>query len=280
MPPVQAAVDSKDAAVKSRRSGPPRGFLGLRAGCDPRLLHVHRRCRGRHRASDCPCLLPHRYASPLLRAARDGREVQVTRLKVKVGIVGIGNSASTFIQGLRHYGSRKTIEGLWHPRVGGLSVGDIEVVAAFDIDSRKVELDLSEAIFAKPNVRRKYLEVPKMGVEVQPGLSRGDLPPHLSSEKLSLSTTERVSKDIATSAVPLLLNLISCGTPRSSLDYANAAAEAGGSFVNCTPNTLVSRPTLAKKISKAKICLAGDDLMSQFGGTIFHKGLLSTMVTT
>ena len=202
----------------------------------------------------------------------------MTHLKVRVGIAGVGNSASTFIQGLRHYGSRKTIEGLWHPRVGGLTVGDIEVVAAFDIDSRKVGLDLSEAIFAKPNVGKKYLEVPKMGVEVQPGLSKGDLPPHLSSEKLSLSTTEHVSKELATSGVTILLNLISSGTPRSSLDYANAAAEAGCSFVNCTPNILVSRPALAKKFFKAKLCLAGDDLMSQFGGTIFHKGLLSLMV--
>src|SRR5438552_5866576 len=243
MPPAQAAVDSKDAAVKSRRSGATRGFLGLCAGCDPRLLHVHRRCRGRHRASDCARLLPHRHAPPLLRGARDGREVQVTRLKVRVGIAGVGNSASTFIQGLRHYGSRKTIEGLWHPRVGGLSVGDIEVVAAFEIDSRKVGLDLSEAIFAKPNVGKKYMEVPRMGVEVQPGLSRGDLPPHLSSEKVSLSTTERVSKELVRSGATTLLNLISSGTPRSSIDYANAAADAACSVVNCTSRILVSRAT-------------------------------------
>src|SRR5207245_2318743 len=161
---------------------------------------------GRNRASDCSCLLPHRHAPPLLRAARDGREVQVTHLKVKVGIAGVGNSASTFIQGLRHYGSRKTIEGLWHPRVGGLSVGDMEVVAAVDIDSRDVRLGLSDAILDKANVGRKYLDVPRMGVEVQAGLSRADLPPQLSSDKLSLSTTERVSKELATSGVTILLN--------------------------------------------------------------------------
>ncbi len=199
-------------------------------------------------------------------------------MTVKVGIAGVGNSTSTLIQGIRHYSQGKTTAGLWHPRVGGLTVKDIEVVAAFDLDSRKVGIDLSEAIFTKPNVGRKYLDVPKLGIEVQPGISKGDVPPHLANQKLALSTTDRLSKTLARSGATLLVNLISSGTEKSSLEYANAALEAGCSFVNCTPNLLVSRPTLSNKFAKAKLCLAGDDLMSQFGGTIFHKGLLSLMV--
>ncbi len=199
-------------------------------------------------------------------------------MKVRVGIAGVGNSTSTLLQGLRHYGGRRTTEGLWHPRVGGLTVKDIEVVAAFDIDSRKVGLDLSEAIFAEPNVGRKYLDVAKTGVEVQPGLSRGDVPPHLSSEKLSLSTTDRLAEQLKKSGATVLVNLISAGTPKSSFEYAGAAVKAGCSFVNCTPNLLISKPALVKSFSRARLCIAGDDLMSQFGGTIFHKGLLSLMV--
>ena len=199
-------------------------------------------------------------------------------MKVKVGIAGVGNSTSTLIQGIRHYSGGKTTGGLWHPRVGGLTVKDIEVVAAFDVDSRKVGLDLSEGIFAKPNVGRKYLDVPRLGVEVQPGISKGDVPPHLLNQKLSLSTTERLSKTLATSGATILVNLVSSGTGKSSLEYAKAALEAGCSFVNCTPNLLVSRAALSHRFAKSRLCLAGDDLMSQFGGTIFHKGLLNLMV--
>jgi len=199
-------------------------------------------------------------------------------MKVRLGIAGVGNSTSTLVQGIRHYSGGKSAAGLWHPSVGGLAVKDIEVVAAFDVDSRKVGLDLSEAIFAKPNVARRYLDVPELGVEVRPGISKGDVPPHLSKERLSLSTTEHLSKTLATSGATILVNLISSGTERSSLEYAKAALEAGCSFVNCTPNLLASRAALSRRFAESRLCLAGDDLMSQFGGTIFHKGLLNLMV--
>jgi len=202
----------------------------------------------------------------------------ILNMKVRVAIAGIGNSASSLLQGLAYYTRARSTAGLWHPRVGGLRVKDIEVVAAFDIDSRKVGLDLSEAIFAEPNVGKKYVDVPRMRVAVEPGVSKADVPPHLVSQKVSFSTTGDVSEVLEDSRASMLLNLISSGTPKSSLEYAKAALKARCSFVNCTPNPLVSRSDLANKFRRARLCLAGDDLMSQFGGTILHKGLLNILV--
>src|SRR5579885_2755079 len=118
-------------------------------------------------------------------------------LKPKVAIVGVGNCASVLIQGLDYYSKRK--DGLWHPKVGGYTVSDISLSAAFDIDRRKVGLDLSEAIFASPNVAQRFVKVSKKNIEVKPGIMVADKPPHLSSENLSYTEPSNFVRELENS---------------------------------------------------------------------------------
>jgi myo-inositol-1-phosphate synthase len=198
-------------------------------------------------------------------------------MKARIAIAGTGNCASVFVQGLVHYASGQK-PGLWHPRVAGMHPRDLGIVAAFDVDERKVGLSLNMAIFAAPNVAQEYLEVPNSGVVVWPGLSKGDVAPHLSSAKLSTSNRAKVVEQLQGAKADILVNLISSGSDASSEDYAMAALEAGCAFVNCTPSLLLKRRALAQRFTRARLPLVGDDLMSQFGGTVFHKGLVNLMV--
>jgi myo-inositol-1-phosphate synthase len=198
-------------------------------------------------------------------------------LAVKIAIAGVGNCASVFVQGLRFY-SRDERRGLWHPKVAGLKPKDLQVVAAFDVDSRKVGLELSKAIFSPPNVARRYLSVPKGKVTVEAGISKGDAAPNLRSVRLERSGSDDVAKKLEASGADLLLNLISSGSVASSDDYAKASLRAGCGFINCTPSLVLRNNKLVADFQKEKLPLIGDDLMSQFGGTIFHKGLLGLMV--
>jgi myo-inositol-1-phosphate synthase len=200
----------------------------------------------------------------------------VTDLVVKIAIAGVGNCASVFVQGLKFYsgGDRR---GLWHPKVAGLKSKDLQVVSAFDVDSRKVGLELSKALFSPPNVARRYVALPKGRVMVEPGISKGDAAPHLRDVRLDRTGADEVAKKLEASGSDLLLNLISSGSVASSEQYARAALRAGCGFINCTPSLLLRNNKLVADFQKAKLPLIGDDLMSQFGGTIFHRGLLSLM---
>ncbi len=198
-------------------------------------------------------------------------------MKARIAIAGTGNCASVFIQGLVHYSSGQR-PGLWHPKVAGMRPSDLEIVAAFDIDHRKVGLGLHKAIFTAPNVAQRFLDVPDSGVVVGPGLSKGDVAPHLSSAKLSTTDRAKVVERLQDAGADILVNVISSGSDASSEEYAMAAVEAGCAFVNCTPSLLLKRRALVQRFARARLPLVGDDLMSQFGGTVFHKGLVNLMV--
>ncbi|MCS7138556.1 MAG: inositol-3-phosphate synthase [Crenarchaeota archaeon] len=195
--------------------------------------------------------------------------------KIRVAFIGIGNSASTTIQGLFYYSSGRENSGLWHPLVGGYGVGDIEVVAALDIDSRKVGKDLSEAIFSEPNVVEKRCEVPRTSVIVEKGLLEDELNPYLAS-KLEVSKQDKngVVECLKKSDVDVVVNTISSGLDKSSIAYANAACEAGASFVNATPTSIATDPSIIEAFKKRGVIVVGDDLMSQLGGTALHRGLV------
>ncbi len=198
-------------------------------------------------------------------------------MTVKVAVAGVGNCASVFVQGLRFYSGKET-RGLWHPTVAGLKAKDIEVVAAFDVDSRKVGLPLWKAMFTPPNVAKKYVELSRGGPKVSPGISRGDIAPHLKDTRLSKAGKTEVSDELKRSGADILVNMISSGSDSSSEEYAEAALSAGCAFINCTPSLLQRKGKLVASFTKAKLPLVGDDLMSQFGGTVFHRGLLGLMV--
>ena len=201
----------------------------------------------------------------------------MTRLATKIALAGVGNCASVFIQGLKYYSGNER-KGLWHPNVAGLKPKDIQVVAAFDVDSRKVGLDLSKAALSPPNVARRYTGLPKSRVIVSPGISKGDAAPHLAGVRLEKSSSEDVTKALDGSGAEILVNLISSGSNATSEEYARAALKAGCAFINCTPSLVMRNGKLVADFLKAKLPLVGDDLMSQFGGTFFHKGLLNLMV--
>lgn len=201
----------------------------------------------------------------------------MTRLSIKIALAGVGNCASVFVQGLRFYSGDER-RGLWHPNVAGFRPRDVQVVAAFDIDSRKVGLELSKAAFTPPNVARRYLALPKSRVVVQPGISRSDLAPHLAGTKLDRAGSEEVSRNLKEAEADILVNMISSGSVASSEEYARAALKAGCGYVNCTPSLVLRNNKIFADFQRAKLPLIGDDLMSQFGGTAFHKGLLGLMV--
>ncbi|MDG6899552.1 MAG: hypothetical protein JRM88_03200, partial [Nitrososphaerota archaeon] len=198
-------------------------------------------------------------------------------MPIKVALAGIGNSASVLVQGLRFYSGDEK-KGLWHPNVAGFKPRDVQIAAAFDIDARKVGLELSKAVFAPPSVAKKYVSLPRSKVTVRGGISRGDVAPHLSGVKLERASSDDVSKALEDSGADLLVNMISSGCAASTEEYARAAMRAGCGFINCTPALVLKNNKLVADFQKAKLPLVGDDLLSQFGGTIFHKGLLGLMV--
>jgi len=187
--------------------------------------------------------------------------------KIKVAIIGVGNVASALVQSTHS----KKLPGLWRKRVGGYNFSDVEIVAAFDVDKRKIGLELSEAIFRAPNVGQKFAKVPSTKVVVKTGIVKDTPPAHIADSTVG---TDTIVEHLKESGASIALNLIPSGMPKTSVAYAKQCVEAGVSFVNATPSLVATKADLQRKFKKAKLVLVGDDLMSQFGGTAFHKGIL------
>jgi myo-inositol-1-phosphate synthase len=194
--------------------------------------------------------------------------------KIRVAIAGIGNCCSAFVQGIQYYKDGETT-GLIHEILGGSSASDIELVAAFDIDRRKVGLDLSDAIMNAPNKTINIAEMRSMGVMVQMG-PVGDSLENSGEGLIDASSEEPV--DVAAllreSGADLLMNMISGSALEASRLYAEAALEAGCAFLNASPSPVVNNGDLAKRFKVAGVPLAGDDLLDQIGATVTHIALL------
>lgn len=201
--------------------------------------------------------------------------------KVKVALVGVGNCASAFIQGIQYYSKFQKSEdfvGLRNPVLAGLSPKDIEVVAAFDVDERKVGKDLSEAIFALPNNAPKVADVPLTGVKVDKGpLLDGLGNSSKAIVKVSNVTDAYVVKVLKHSGTEIMVNLLPSGATQTSQWYAEQALAAGCGFVNATPTFIASDASWAKRFADAKLPLVGDDLIDQVGSTSLHKTLLKLL---
>jgi myo-inositol-1-phosphate synthase len=201
--------------------------------------------------------------------------------KVKVALIGVGNCASAFLQGLQYYGKAVKPEefiGLRNPSLAGYSPSDVAVVAAFDVDERKVGLDLSEAIYAKPNNTPKVAQIPKTGVTVNKGplldgvgVSTKDII-HASSKP-----DADVAKILKESGAEMVLNLLPSGAIKATEYYAQQAITAGCAFINAAPNFIASDPAWAKKFQDAGLPLVGDDLVDQIGSTALHRTLLKLL---
>jgi myo-inositol-1-phosphate synthase len=201
--------------------------------------------------------------------------------KVKVALIGVGNCASSFVQGIQYYGKLekpKDCFGLRYPVLAGLSPKDIQVVAAFDVDDRKVDKDLSEAIFATPNNAPKVCEVASTGVKV----NKGSLLDGVGNQtkkivQVSKAPDADAAKVLKAAGAEIMINLLPSGATKASQWYAEQALSVGCAFINATPNFLASDPKWAKKFEVAKLPLVGDDLVDQVGSTALHKTLLKLL---
>lgn len=200
--------------------------------------------------------------------------------KINVALVGVGNCASALVQGLHYYKTCSGDEcvGLRNPMLGGFRPKDIEMVAAFDIDNRKVGKDLSEAIFAQPNNVSKLAEVPLSNVTVHKGPvldGLGEYTKHV--VHVSSHSETNVAMALKQSNAEIVLNLLPSGAVKASQWYAEQALISGCAFVNATPSFIASDATWAQRFEAAGLPVVGDDLIDQVGATTLHKTLLQLL---
>ncbi|MGC5627798.1 inositol-3-phosphate synthase [Georgenia sp. Z1344] len=196
---------------------------------------------------------------------------------VKVAVVGVGNCASSLVQGVRYYADadpRGTVPGLMHVELGGIHVRDVEIVAAFDVDSRKVGADLAEAIGASENNTLRLADVPPTGVEVLRGPTLDGLGRYY---RETIKESDAVPVDVAAELRGAGAEVVVCylpvGSEEAARHYAQAAIDAGCALVNALPVFLASDPEWAQKFTDAGLPIVGDDVKSQVGATITHRVL-------
>jgi len=200
--------------------------------------------------------------------------------KIKVAIVGVGNCASSLVQGIYYYRNAKDDEfvpGVMHVNFGGYHIRDIEVVAAFDVNENKVGKDVAEAIYAEPNNTTVFAKVPKMGVKVSRGPVLDGVNKYTAelvpvNEKAKVADVVKVLED---SGAEIVINYLPVGSQKATEFYAEAAIAAGCGFVNCIPVFIASNPIWAKKFEKAGLPVIGDDIKAQVGATIVHRTLVN-----
>jgi len=197
--------------------------------------------------------------------------------KVRVAIIGVGNCASSLVQGVEYYKNAKDndlVPGLMHVNLGGYHVRDIEFSAAIDIDKNKVGKDLSEAIFTKPNNTFKFSGVPKSGIKVMRGMTHDGLGYYLSQviEKAPGDTVDIV-KLLKETRTDVVINYLPVGSEEATKWYVEQILEAGCGFVNCIPVFIAREQYWQKRFEKKGLPIIGDDIKSQVGSTIAHRVL-------
>ena len=201
--------------------------------------------------------------------------------KIKVALVGVGNCASAFVQGLHYYNKHEKEEeciGLHKLFLGGFHPRDIQIVAAFDIDSRKVGKDLSEAIFAPPNNTLKLWDVPQINVAVHKGPILDGVGEYTRNiVQVSSLHEANVAKTLKENDVEIVVNLLPSGAIKASQWYVEQALSAGCAFINTTPVFIASDAAWAKRFEEAELPVVGDDLIDQVGATTLHKTLLKLL---
>src|SRR6266542_2541061 len=197
--------------------------------------------------------------------------------KIRVAIVGVGNCASALVQGLEYYKDAapgEAVPGLMHVNLGPYHVSDVEIVAAFDVDAKKVGRDVSEAIFAEPNNTIRFADVPPLGVDVLRGPTLDGLGQYY-REMVTESTEEPVdvTASLREAGAQVVVNYLPVGSEIAAKHYAQAALEAGAAYVNCMPVFIASDREWARRFHDAGIPIVGDDIKSQVGATIVHRVL-------
>ena len=198
---------------------------------------------------------------------------------INVAIVGVGNCASSLVQGVAKYGDatdNDSIPGLMHPVLGEYGIGDIRFVAALDVDANKVGLDLSEAIFAEPNNSLKFQDVPHLDVTVQRGMTHDGIGKYMSEViQKSEGPTEDIAKILIEREVDVVVNYLPVGSEEATKWYIEQVLAAGCGFVNCMPVFIASGEGnyWQQRFKEAGAPIIGDDVKSQVGATIIHRTL-------
>ncbi len=198
--------------------------------------------------------------------------------KARVILVGVGNAASALVQALEYYTKHETT-GLKYETIGGMRIGDIEIAAAFDVVEGKVGKDITEAIFAEPNVAPRFIDYSTpLGVEVKKGPPLDGISPLL-AETVQMSSTPDVDlvKEMKAANADMVISLLPSGANEATYVYANACIEADLAFIEAAPIRICSDDKWVRKFKKANLPVVGDDLQSQLGGTRIHKGLLEML---
>lgn len=197
--------------------------------------------------------------------------------KVRVAIIGVGNCASAFVQGVHYYKDApedEEVPGLMHVNLGGYHIRDIEFTAAFDVVDTKVGLDLSEAIFAHPNNTIKFADVPKLGVKVYRGMTHDGLGKYLKNVvRKAPGSTDDIVRILKETRTDVVVNYLPVGSEMATKWYVEQVLDAGCAFVNCIPVFIASQEYWDRRFRERGLPVIGDDIKSQVGATITHRVL-------
>ncbi len=197
--------------------------------------------------------------------------------KVRIAIIGVGNCASSFVQGVEYYKKAKEtdfVPGLMHVNLGGYHIRDIEFSAAFDIDKNKVGKDLNRAIFTKPNNTYKFCDVPKLGVPVHRGMTHDGLGKYLRKIiELAPGPTADIVKILKDTQTDIVVSYLPVGSEEATKWYVEQILDAGCGFVNCIPVFIAREEYWQKRFIDRGLPVIGDDIKSQVGATIVHRVL-------
>src|SRR3979490_3063318 len=214
---------------------------------------------------------------PIAKKRKKASTTRRGKKRVRVAIVGVGNCASSLVQGVHYYrdaAEDEFVPGLMHVNLGGYHVRDIEFVAAFDVDADKVGKDLSQAIVSGQNNTINFAEVPHTGVTVQRGMTHDGLGKYLSE---IITTADGPTADIATilkeSKADVLVSYLPVGSEEATKWYVEQALQAGVGFVNCIPVFIARETYWQKRFAEKNLPVIGDDIKSQVGATIIHRVL-------
>ena len=210
-------------------------------------------------------------------AARRSRALKAKSRKIRVAIIGVGNCASSLVQGVYYYRNAKPsdrIPGIMHVDVGGYHLRDIDFVAAFDVDRNKVGKDLADAIWAHPNDTYSFADVPRTGVKVSRGMTHDGIGKYLSQVvQKAPGQTDDVVGILREREVDVVVSYLPVGSEEATKWYVEQILEAGCAFINCIPVFIAREPYWQKRFAAKGLPIIGDDIKSQVGATITHRVL-------
>ena len=200
--------------------------------------------------------------------------------RIRVALVGVGNSASALVQGVQYYKDARedtTVPGLMHVNFGGYHVKDVNFVAAFEVNKKKIGKDLAEAIFTEPNCCAKFADVPPLSVRVSPAPIMDGVADHM-RETFNVYKEDEIKpvdvvETLKKAKAEILVNYLPVGSKLATRFYAQAALDAGCAFVNCMPEFIASDSAWGRKFEERGLPIAGDDIKSQVGATILHRNI-------